>query len=152
MHPHLLYAHERIQLDEDPYSIIDKRPVVRKYLKQILLCMLNAKDELTAERAANYWLYNHKMYRNRLYGFGIDRAKPLMDRFRIAHKEIEHYFCNGSDTGLRIMNQDSRIALDIVDHFVKQNIPILAIHDSFIVQAHVQITVVSLLQRLQGSG
>jgi len=32
------------------------------------------------------------------------------------------------------MNLDSRIALDVLDHFAKQNIPILAIHDSFIVQ------------------
>jgi len=134
MHPHLLYADEEIQLYEDPYSIIDERPVVRKFLKQILLCMLNAKDELTAERAANYWLYNHKMYRNRLYGFGIDRAKPLMEEFRKVHSRIEHHFSNGSESGLRIMNLDSRIALDIVDHFAKQNIPILPIHDSFIVQ------------------
>ncbi len=44
------------------------------------------------------------------------------------------HFCNGNDTGLRIMNLDSRIALDVIDHFAKQNIPILAIHDSFIVQ------------------
>ncbi len=134
LHPHLLYAKEEIQLDQDPYSIIDKRPVVRKFLKQILLCMLNAKDELTAERAANYWLYNHKNYRNRLYSFGISKAKHFMDRFRKAHKPIEHHFCNGSETGLRIMNLDSQIALDIVDHFAKQNIPILAVHDSFIVQ------------------
>ena len=135
MHPHLLYAHEGIQLDEDPYSIVDKRPTVRKFLKQILLCMLNAENELAAERAANKWLYNHKDYRYKLYGFGISRARPLMDEFRKVHKPIEHYFCNGSDTGLRIMNLDSRIALGIIDHFAKQNIPILSIHDSFIVQA-----------------
>ncbi len=134
MHPHLLYADEGIQLYEDPYSIIDERPGVRKFLKQILLCMLNAKDELTAKRAANYWLFNHKTYRNRLYVLGIDRAKPLMEEFRKAHSRIEHHFSNGSESGLRIMNLDSRIALDIVDHFAKQKIPILPIHDSFIVQ------------------
>jgi len=57
-----------------------------------------------------------------------------MTEFRKAHKSIEHHFCNGNDTGLRIMNLDSRIALDVIDHFAKQNIPILPVHDSFIVQ------------------
>lgn len=134
MHPYLLYAKEGIQLQEDPYSIIDSRPVVRNFLKHILLCMLNSKDDLAAERAANYWLYKHKGYRFRLYGYGISNVRPLMDEFRKAHNKIAHHFCNGSETGLRIMNLDSRIALDIVDHFSKQSIPILAVHDSFIVQ------------------
>ena len=57
-----------------------------------------------------------------------------MAEFRRLHNPIDHYFCNGTETGLRVMNLDSRIALDIVDHFAKQNIPILAVHDSFIVQ------------------
>ena len=134
LHPHLLYAKEEIQLDEDPYSIVDKRPVARTFLKQILLCMLNAKDELSAERAANYWLHKNRNQRYELNRIGITRAGPLMTEFRKVHKSIEHHFCNGSETGLRIMNLDSRIALDIIDHFAKQNITILAIHDSFIVQ------------------
>lgn len=134
LHPHLLYANEGIQLDEDPYSIIDERPAARTFLKQILLRMLNAKDKLSAERAANYWLKNNHRQREELKKIGIKRARPLMRKFRKAHKPIEHHFCNGSETGLRIMNLDSRIALDVVDHFAKQNIPILAIHDSFIVQ------------------
>ena len=134
LHPHLLYAKEGIQLDEDPYSIVDKRRVARTFLKLILICMLNAKDELIAEKAANYWLYKNHNQRYELNRIGITRARPLMTEFRKAHKPIDHYFCYDSETGLRIMNLDSRIALDIVDHFAKKNIPILAIHDSFIVQ------------------
>lgn len=133
LHPNLLYAKEGIQLDEDPYNILDEGPV-RIFLKHILLCMLNSKDELSAEKSANYWLYNNPSKRSYLNNWGITSARPLMTAFREAHKPIEHYFCNGSETGLRIMNLDSRIALDIIDHFATQNIPILAIHDSFIVQ------------------
>jgi len=96
--------------------------------------MLNADDELSAERAANYWLYKNHRARIKLNNFGIKSAKPLMKEFRKIHSQIEHHFCNGSETGLKIMNLDSRIALDIVGHFAKQEIPILAIHDSFIVQ------------------
>ena len=96
--------------------------------------MLNAKDEQSAERAANRWLYKKHNARIKLNNFDIKSAKPLMKEFRKVHKPIERHFCNGSETGLRIMNLDSRIALDIVDHFAKQKIPILSIHDSFIVQ------------------
>jgi hypothetical protein len=135
LHPHLLYAMEGIQLNGDPYNITDQRSgVVRTFLKHILLCMLNAKDERKAEQAANYWLYKNYSKSLILKNCGIASASPLMTKFREAHKPIEHHFCNGKDTGLKIMNLDSRIALDIVDHFAEQKIPILAIHDSFIVQ------------------
>lgn len=135
LHPHLLYALEGIQLDRDPYNVIDEGSrVVRTFLKHILLCMLNSNDERKAEQAANYWLYKNHYERKILYNWGITSAKPLITKLKEAHKSIEHHFCNGKDTGLRIMNLDSRIALDVVDHFAAQKIPILAIHDSFIVQ------------------
>jgi hypothetical protein len=96
--------------------------------------MLNAKNETAANRSANYWLYQHHRERGELKEIRIKKAKPLIDDFKKAHQPISHYFCKPDETGLRIMNLDAKIALDIVNHFVKQNIPILAIHDSFIVQ------------------
>ena len=134
LHPHLLYAKEGIQLEKDPYSIVDKRPEARTFLKQILLRMINAKDESTAEKSANLWLKDKHRQREKLKEIGITRARPLIEKLREAHEQIAHYFCNGNHTGLRIMNLDARIALDIVHHFAKKNIPILAVHDSFIVQ------------------
>lgn len=136
MLPRLLYANEEIQLDKDPYTMSDVWPVERRFLKHMLICMLNAKDERSAESTINYWLSRHNYQRVILNNNGIKGVKPLMREFRRIHKPIEHYLCNGTKTGLKVMNQDSRIALDIVDHFAKQNIPILAIHDSFIVQEH----------------
>jgi hypothetical protein len=134
LHPYLLYASEGIQYSGDPYSILDKRPEARPFLKEILLCMLNAKDEITAERAANNWLYKNHSEREQLISIGITRARPLINRFFEIHKSIAHYFCKGKVTGLQIMNKDSKIALDVIDYFAKKNIPILSIHDSFIVQ------------------
>lgn len=134
LHPHLLYAKEGIQFSGDPYSIVDDRPAARPFLKQILLRMLNAKDETAAERASNFWLYHNHSERESLKEIGITRARPVIEVFRQAHKKIDHYFCNGSETGLRVMNKDAQIALDVVNHFSKQGIPILGIHDSFIVQ------------------
>ncbi len=134
LHPHLLYAKEGIQFEGDPYSIVDERPQVRPFLKHLLLCMLNSKDDIIAERAANKWLYDNHRQRNILKSIGITRARPFINAFKQSHEKINHYFCSGKETGLRIMNLDSTIALGIINTFAKQNIPILAIHDSFIVQ------------------
>jgi hypothetical protein len=134
LHPMLLYATEKIQYFGDPYSVVDERKEIRKFLKCILLSMLNAKDQKLAERAANFYLYENHNEREILRELDIIRARPLMDKFMEIHKPISKHFCNGTETGLRIMNLDSKIALDIVHHFVRLNIPILAIHDSFIVQ------------------
>jgi len=92
LHPYLLYAKEEIQLDVDPYSIVDKRPEARTYLKHILLSMINAKDEIIAEKAANNWLYENHKEREKLKKIGITRARPLMTEFRKVHKSIEHHF------------------------------------------------------------
>lgn len=135
LHPRLLYAAEGKQFDDDPYSIVHDDPRARPFLKQILLCMVYAKNQVAAERAANYWLYKNHAERADLKEIGITRARPLIDSFTVAHGPISHYFCTGKETGLRIMNIDARIALDVVDHFAKQNKPILAVHDSFIVQS-----------------
>ena len=134
LHPNLLYAAEGIQYSGDPYSIVDERSEVRPFLKHILLCMLNAKDKVNAERAANRWLYLHPRESKIFAATDITRARPLMDKFIEAHKPISHYFCKGKVTGMRIMNKDSKIALDIVNYFAKKKIPILCVHDSFLVQ------------------
>lgn len=134
LHPNLLYAMQGKQFFGDPYSIVDERPEARPFLKQILLCLLNSKDEITAEKAANFWLAHNHKERSELHKIGITRARPFIDAFKEKHKPIAHHFCTGKETGLRIMNLDAKIALDIVNHFAKQGIPILAVHDSFIVQ------------------
>ena len=134
LHPYLLYVKEGIQFEVDPYTIIDDRPEARKFLKRVLIFMLNSKDEITAERAANNWLHKNYQERIKLKSIGITKARPFIDAFKQAHKEISHYFFMGKETGLRIMNLDATIALDVINTFADQNIPILAIHDSFIVQ------------------
>jgi hypothetical protein len=134
LHPNLLYTEEGIQYSGDPYSVINERKEVRPFLKHILLAMLNAKDMTTAEKAANYWLYRHHFEREQLKSIGIKKARPFIEKLIEVHQPIAHHFCSSKSTGLRIMNKDARIALDVVSHFIKQNKPIIPIHDSFIVQ------------------
>lgn len=135
LHPNLLYAAEGVQLDKDPYRMAHSHPHARPFLKIILLAMINAEDFNKAQAAANYWFfYNANAKKEELKALGIDKAKPLMEAMIKAHPAIKHYFCSGSKVAMRFMNKDAEIALDIINHFTKKNIPILSIHDSFIVE------------------
>ncbi|MCF7944847.1 MAG: hypothetical protein K9L75_04855 [Spirochaetia bacterium] len=75
-----------------------------------------------------------KLVRRKLKEKGINDAEQLIDAFIESHRPIAHYFCTEKKVGKRLMNLDAQIALDVVGHFVKKDIPILAIHDSFVVQ------------------
>lgn len=79
---------------------------------------------------------------------GITKIKPLIEKIREVHLPISHYFCCSDSTGLRVMNQEARIALDIVYYFALKQIPILAIHDSFIVQTQYEQELYSIMQNV----
>ena len=134
LHPRLLYAAEGIQFDSDPYAIVHKDPRARPFLKTILLALINAQDFNKAQAGANHWLYKEATEEQRfqLHEIGITKAKPLMDAFIKAHAPISKYFCTGE--GLRLMNKDGKIALAVIKSFADAGIPILAVHDSFVVQ------------------
>ena len=149
LHPHLLYAKEGIQFVGDPYSIVDDRPEARLFLKIVLLCMMNNKDEISAERAANYWLYKNPSEREQLIANGIvAKARPFVKKTLGAHIAIAHYLCSRNHIVLWLMYLDSAIALDIVDHFAKQGIPILAIHDCFIVQGQYRAELYQTMKKI----
>jgi len=61
LHPRLLYAQEGIEFDlnGDPYSIVTKDENVQKFLKVMLLSMLNSKNFVTAEKACNNWRHDN---------------------------------------------------------------------------------------------
>jgi|AntDeeMinimDraft_6_1070357.scaffolds.fasta_scaffold03711_3 hypothetical protein len=135
LNPYLLYAEAGLQYHKDPYTAVCSNPLARPFLKQILLSMLNSKDFRQAESAANYWLFKNHSKRKELKKIGITKARPLMEAFNEAHKPIAGHFCSGKKTGLEVMNKDASIALGVVEHFTGKSIPILAIHDSFIVES-----------------
>ena len=140
IHPYLLYAQEGIQYDLDPYSVVDDRPELRPFLKIILISMINNHTYYEAQRVANNWLCTKKeklekqKIRKKIFDLGITKAGSFMDKFFIIHKPISKYLCSNSNTGLKLMYKDARIAVEVINHFVKQNIPILCMHDSFVIE------------------
>ena len=49
---------------------------------------------------------------------------------------------------MRIMNLYATIALDVINHFAKQGIPILSVHDSFIVQGRYKDELKRIMQQM----
>lgn len=150
LHPLLLYAAEGIQYFGDPYLAVDQRKEIRPFLKRILLCMINNPNYSEAQSAANNWLVNEsdKETREKIIREGITKAAPLMDRFLEIHQPIRKYLCTKSTNGLRLMNQDAKIAVDVVNHFSRQGIPILCIHDSFLVAEQYKQELKTVMKRI----
>ena len=55
----------------------------------------------------------------------------LFDRLKFKHHSVADGFASGA--GILLMNTDSAITEKIIEHFVGINVPILTIHDSYIV-------------------
>lgn len=134
--PMLLYAQEGIQYEGDPYTVVDDREELRPLLKHIVQCMFNNKGYTKAEAASNNWLNveGDKTKTTPIHKLGITKVRPFMDALIEKHEPIEKYFFQGNDIGLQLQNKDGKIARDVIKHFIKQGIPIIPVHDSFIVQ------------------
>jgi hypothetical protein len=198
LHPHLLYAKEKLQLSFDPYTFIDARADdenkdLRRFYKDALLSLINARtkwvDQIvtkTGQKRKGYWrtaeqnansaitslmnldyylpqekkkkgllitendrkmMNQSKVAREYLQQAGFHNSQDIIDAFIKAHPKIAHYFFSG-ETGMRLMNLDSKIALSIIQHFSKQGIPILAVHDSFLVQEHYHDELMQVMQKI----
>lgn len=135
MQPRLLYAKVGIQypLDSDPYTKgftqVNKR--FRDYLKTLLISMINSGSYKTSVSIGNYGRKFNKIALERLRREKLS-SNDLIDKFCKNHDQVSHLFFK--NMGNQLMRDDARIALDVIKNFSNDRIPILAIHDSFIVQ------------------
>lgn len=122
-HAHLLYAFRGLQTNADPYSFYPNR----KAAKLAFNIMLNAKDRTEAAGAFKRAWSEHGQ------GALDISADSLFRLCAETHKPIADSFCN--DSGLKLQNQDSKIALSVVEAMQKLKTACLPMHDSFIVAA-----------------
>jgi len=145
LHPRMLYAKKGIQYHGDIYDLkglmpeYSKDSKLRKLSKLGLLILINAiNDKNITGILANYVWEEHrklayhlnKKYQTAGEGVGIysRTIKALIEK----HLAIAEYFY--SDEGVHLQNKDGKMAIWICDTFAKKEIPILPVHDSFIVQ------------------
>lgn len=133
LHVSLLSAERGVPLEGDPYTLegleLPGVPAVllRALVKQLVLTSLNAKDKKSAFQSfREEWPANH-------YGKGMNNEELvfLLDAFTQKHPHLADAM--GADQGIRLMNLDGRIAERVHKHFTDQGVPVLSVHDSFII-------------------
>jgi hypothetical protein len=60
-----------------------------------------------------------------------DQLSELLEALKLKHSRIADQLASGA--GIFLMNTDSDVTSKIISHFVELDVPILTIHDSYIV-------------------
>lgn len=133
LHVSLLSAEQGVELQGDPYLLLGltlpgvPAVLLRALVKQLVLTALNAKDRKSAFQSfRDGWSANH-------YGKGMtnEELSFLLDAFTTQYPHLKELVC--ADQGIRLMNVDARIAEKVHHHFTQQGVPVLSVHDSFII-------------------
>ena len=157
LHIVILYANIGIdyweELKSDPYDISEAYSITntfstRDLCKQLLLVALNAKDDKATFKAFR----NEAETGSPEKHLTDEELSQILDALREKHNPIAHMIAN--DAGIDLMNQDSQIAEQIIWHFTGKGIPILCIHDSFLVpfglEAELHQTMTNAFSRVTG--
>ena len=116
------------------YEMDDK---LRDFLKIVLLTSINCekgknKDIEKARASVQHHMNKNKTEYMWVKERGIDIKQLIMD-FAEYHKPIKKYFYSGA--GLSLQYIDALIAEMVLNHFTNLKIPVLCVHDSFIIQS-----------------
>jgi hypothetical protein len=132
LHIMMLYAMKRKQYKGYPYDKLNYGHDEKKLIKLALLSILNAKDLRQAIAAINYSLFEDRELYNIYHKLELKKTTQIIDEFKKTFSPISRYFCSG--VGIALQNKDSRIAEKVLLHFARKGIPVLPVHDSFIIQ------------------
>ena len=140
MHPTILYVSKGLRPPSDSYGRIIKlkntdnplRPDGRSVVKRAFNAMLIAKAELKRPPQGLGLSALNIKWRD-LSQLIIEKHAPIADVFY---------------TGLRLQYEDSLLAEQVMLHFAVDDIPVLPVHDSFIVAAQHQQELVAVMKRV----
>ena len=119
IHPTILYADRGIVIEGDAYDIgIGKEH--RDIVKQSFNAMVQSKSKLTTPPKNVDWQSTGRTWKE-LRELILDKHEPIKDSF----------FCG---MGNRLQFRDSQLAERIMLRFSKEDIPVLPVHDSFIIR------------------
>jgi len=127
-------AHQGDAYQLDTPSFLSTPEQTRRYAKGLLLMAVNAKDDKAAYAA---FRSDRNEDKDRVGGrLTNDQLAILLEGLRQKHPTIAGDL--GSDAGIELMNEDSRITEHVIRRFTEKGLPVLTVHDSYIVhwQAH----------------
>jgi hypothetical protein len=128
LHIRMLYHLEGIDYREDPYAILCDSKEERKVFKIIFLVAINAETQ----KKAIYGIQKELEENGIPFDTDYQNLKRCLQRVKSVHGPIAKYLNTG--VGLKLQNLDSRITDLILKTLTREEIPVLPVHDSFIVR------------------
>ena len=127
VHLHLLYNKEKKVYDDknDAYTLTGLEHK-RAFVKKAILIAINCKSDRYYSQTVANALKDHPQFER---GFNY---KNMLTLFKEHHPDIAHYLFTG--IGINLQNTDSKISEYIIKRMTNKSIPVLNIHDSFIVE------------------
>lgn len=113
----------------DYYSVPSYPDIPRKFWKEVAMRAINCDSFLKASRSLSKSFNFKELPKHHL--ITLENLDNLLGAFLTYHKSIEPFLFKGN---LKLMNLDSKIALRVMTRFMDLDKPILAVHDSFVVQ------------------
>ena len=133
LHPRMCYHKIGEDYRKDPYWAACKSDceAERKMFKKVQLAVINAENVAQAVKGIRHDFYKRKEK------YDIEDVKDqtileLIDRFKDAHRPIENFLMSGA--GLHLQSLDSTITDNILWYFLNKGIPVLPVHDSYIIE------------------
>jgi hypothetical protein len=148
LHPAILYNREGLPLPGDAYAVYaDQSETLRRGVKTAFNALLNSRNEAAALRACNLALsgydqtgrmkpWDEVLESRELKWELADRSlrfKDIVQAVKKQHEAIRQYF--GTGFGIHLQNEDVELVYHVCRHFCERAIPILPVHDSFIIEA-----------------
>lgn len=132
LHINLIHGMEREQPPKDPYTIPLINPETtseqqRAWIKGLVLMAINAKSV----KATFSSFRNKQKAGSQEKSFKDKQLQELLFKFIEYNPIIESYL--GTDKGVELMAIDGRITARVINHFTRKKIPILTVHDSYII-------------------
>lgn len=144
LHPRMLYALEGLPFDGDAYSLPGyETTLYRPIIKTLLNTLINAKSEQSAIKSllrTDHEASTSIKVRTYLRRTGlikpdnkqdIPAAKKMIKAIKERHAPILKHL--GTGAGIQLQRKDSSMAKRIIMNLMKESVPCLPVHDSFIV-------------------
>ena len=141
LHPAMLYAQKGIQFEGDAYELNGYSSKIRYFLKTVMLIRINTESDEHAIKVIQ-GLINQKEIEK---PSEVHSLKDLIKAFMELHGPIRDLFDN--DTGLKLQRCDSDICAAVLMEFYEKDVPVLSVHDSFIVGKNYETELAQAMER-----
>ena len=132
LHPTMLYAQKGLTLAEDAYDVGIGREH-RDVIKQLFNAMVQMKEPQDRPPRDMKFRQTGKTWKQ-LRDLILEKHEPIKNKF----------FCG---MGNKLQYEDSQIAEKVMLHFAKQDIAILPVHDSFVIQRSLKPELVEVMSK-----